>query len=258
MHLNLLLSQHMSDDDNNTALKIAKEERYPAQQPEIEQALREAQNNPTKFALDVTMGAFTLGKKEAFLSVGRVLQSVSRGEGIRRFAEEVKRLQEIGELPKNLYDTTDGFRSFADVIECLERKDVDEDQLRAIVAMFYSALQCGSKAGDVFVTRRLLQLSLELTPSQIALISAARSHKFDGTNQDTAHVKHNLWVERMCEELGHNITSLVEEDETTLVDKKLFSRQHQRSELVSKQRLTDMGVRFCDHLESFEQLHNKR
>jgi len=135
----------------------------------------------------------------------------------------------------------------------IESDAPDEDKLRAAKAMFVALNSPSVTEGEQFLHYQLFRTVLKLSGSQLVLLSICQKLKkeriFDGNAARTAQ----NWLNLVANRIGHQVFSLIELDETVLIQNGIISNRllGDRSGIDPRDaRLTDLGVKICELIET--------
>ena len=207
----------------------------------------------TKIAEGIT-GALSLGRSDAVLLSGRLVQAALKGKIFQQWAREMKQLIEKGKINEDYAETRYGFKSLAELLEFIASEVPDEDRLKAVKSMFVALNSPGIEEGEQIVRYQLFQISKRLSGSQLLTIKATYSLS-KRVDFAAMHAGAKEWLTMVSKEMGHNVLGLVERDDSTLITEGLITdRQHpDRSGIDGRNaRLSDLGIKFCEYLVKYE------
>lgn len=222
------------------------------------EGLTEFLNKPVVKIAEAVTGAFSVGKEDAILIGGRIVQGALKGNMMKQVGREIKILIEKGKIKEDYAKTKHGFQSLSEVLQFIDTDIPDEDRFDAIKAMFYFMNSKDSGANEELIGYELLKIIKSLTSIQILILKTAdkirRNGGFDQFGFKGSEMMVSGWFEQIAKSMGHNIVSIVEKEEENLVKNKLIlSRIPNMEKYVRKNnaRLSDLGVKLCEILEKY-------
>ena len=227
-------------------LKKGDPELIPFRDPE---ALTRFMDQPLQTIAAALTGALSSGYSDAVLIGGRLAQSALRGKLYQQVGREIKDLISKGKIKEDYANSKYGFKSLVELLEFIDSEVPDEDRLHAVKAMFCAVNAVDAKEGEELLNYQLLQISKKLTGGQILVLKTTyemeKGNAFAGIGTDA-----NEWLSRIASRLGHNLTALIEQDESALIRSGMITDRTlpDRSGIRDVRRLTDLGIRFCEVL----------
>jgi len=221
-------------------------------------SLSEFMDQPRVKIAEAITGALAMGKRDAILVGGRIIQGALKGDMMRQVSREIEDLVEKGKIKEDYANTKYGFSSLSELLEFIDREIPDEDKFNAIKIMFFSIVHADIKEGEQIQNYQLLQLVKKLTSSQLLILKVAYDFKKVGVYEDAAESASG-WLSKISERIGHNIPSLIERDEEILIKEKLISDRilSDRSGVRPQNaRLTDLGLKLCENMEKYNFSNN--
>ena len=213
------------------------------------ESLAKFMDQPLITIAEAVTGALSLGYSDAILVSGRLVQATLKGKLLKQVATEIKELIEKGKIKEDYANSKYGFKSLVELLEFIDSEVPDEDRLQAVKAMFVAVNAVEAKQGEELVNYQLLQISKRLSGGQLLVLKTTydwyKKGGFHSTNSSRA------WLESIATRIGHNITTLIQQDELVLVSNGLISDRisPDRSQVnITNARLTDLGIRFCEVL----------
>ncbi len=120
-------------------------------------------------------------------------------------------------------------------------------------AMFLAANRIAATDGDSLLAYQLFQIAKRLKSGQLMLLKVCYGIAQAG-NAPRQFLDNFLWLSDVAGRLGHKLTALMDQDARVLVDCGLLSPITGIGGVNEKNgRLTDLGVRFCQNVESYDQ-----
>lgn len=200
--------------------------------------------------LPVIAGAITayLAHPTAALGLGvRVAQSALQGRMYKQFHAEIKYLKEKGKLPDDFENQPNGFQSWTELLDVIDKETPDQERLDAIKAMFLAANQVNATDGRRMLGYQLFQIAKKLRSNDLLVLKEA----YQLSIKPGGHENARDWGVRLAQALGHNLIGLVEHAEVTLVDHKLLCARSDHETRVPANRVTDLGKAFCEQLQEY-------
>lgn len=184
----------------------------------------------------------------------RIVQGALKGVLFKQLAKEVHHFKEKGQFDESFGDRKYGFQTWVELLTVIDEDAPDEDRLEAMKAMFYSANKINATDGEQIVGYQLFQIAKRLSSNELLVLRAAHELFRKGPMRPGSGFRH--WATAVAQQLGHNVTSLIEHADNALVDNQLLSERGlpDRSgiQLSDKWRLTDLGIRFCENIERYQ------
>ena len=132
------------------------------------------------------------------------------------------------------------------------------DRLKAMKAMFLAANELNTTDQASVLAYQLFQIAKSLNSSQLLLLRGVRAWHLDyirgprtGGSMPTIQ-----WREAMAQRLGHKLSALVIRDEHKLVEYGLIAPSGDAHEInvpLMDARMTDLGIKFCQNLEAYQE-----
>lgn len=217
-------------------------------------SLAKFMDQPLMTFAEALTGALALGEKDAILICGRLVQATLKGRLLQQAAREINDLIEKGRIKEDYANSKYGFKSLVELLEFIDSEVPDEDRLQAVKAMFVAVNAVDAKEGEELVNYQLLQISKKLSGGQILVLKTTYElEKEKVFPADQIGVGAREWLEAIAARLGHKLTALVEQDESVLISSGLLTDRiyTDQSGIQRPQRLTDLGIRFCEVLVQY-------
>ena len=212
---------------------------------------------PTIKIAEFITGALSAGVPELIRVGGRLVQGAIKGRLMTQFGREINKLVEDGKIKEDYANTKYGFKSLEELLNFIDSEAPDEERFNAVKSLFFALNSIDVKDfGEEMLRYQLFKIALTLTSSQIIILKTSYDWllgKEDLSNFGLGSSASG-WITKMSNALGHNIRSLVEIDETVLMDKQLLSSRMfpDKSGIHSEDaRLTDLGISFCKNLSNY-------
>jgi hypothetical protein len=232
--------------------------------PQNTDELAKFMDEPLQAIAEAITGAMAAGPKSWMLMGGRIVQSMFKGKLYQQVSREVKDLRDSGKISSDFADEEKnkyGAKSWVELLTFIDEHSPDADRLDAVKAMFYGINKVNASDAERIVNYQLLQIAKALTSGELLLLKAiVESHR----NSDFAPGGHsscalNHWAAKTSNRIGHGLTYLVYKDEVALMRHELISKRlnspdlpyHQQQVMTENARLTDLGLRFIQAIESY-------
>ena len=202
-------------------------------------------------------GVFASGSSGIVLAASRIVQGALKGRMMAQAGKEIREFIEKGKLKEDYAETKYGFQSLAELLNFIDSEAPDEDRFEAVKAMFFVLNSVDTKQSNEMLSYQLFKLSMKLSSSQLFLLKL--SYVYYKENGAFSNSSHNEWVKIMAEKAGHQIYTLVIQDEKSLMDNGLLSERKFPDESgihAANARLTDLGIKFCEYLVQYEEAKN--
>jgi hypothetical protein len=178
-------------------------------------------------------------------------------EALTDLGKEVSNWVEEGKIPGDFSGRPAGYQTWVELLQEIDSNPVDGDRLKAMKAMFLAANGINATDGDSILAYQLFRIAKALTSGELLLLKVAYANYQNyargartGGNQQTAD-----WRRMMAHGLGHGLSALVALDERKLVGYGLIApwigTEEQQVPMMDA-RMTDLGIKFCQNIESYE------
>jgi hypothetical protein len=247
----------MSDNDQTYIVKRKDYARlFYDPKPEV---IADFLEQPLGFIAEVITGMLADGPRQIAVHGGKIAQAALKGRLFEQFAREVEDLRNKGKIDKNFGDTKYGYQSWVELLTIIDNECPDADRLEALKAMFFSVNRVTATDAEKILAYQLFQIAKELTSSQLLLMKACYEVAGSLVELDNSKRKaggawgavRNDWVDLIRKKLGHDVTALIDRDEEKLISLRLISNQPGITMIVTNGRLSNLGARFCDNIETY-------
>jgi hypothetical protein len=201
----------------------------------------------------------TSGLSKYALAGPKVAFAAMAVEALTDFGREVSEWIRTGRLPEDFSGRPSGYQTWVELLQEIDSNPIDADRLRAMKAMFLAANDVNATDGESIVAYQLFQVAKKLNSGELLLLRTIyASHKAGQQVQQSGAgtspiVSLEWWARWVAGRMGHQLSALVLRDERALVEQGLFTPRHNPPrETVNQERLTDLGMRFCQKVESYE------
>lgn len=219
-------------------------------------ALASFMDQPLPTIAAAITGALSMGKEDAILIAGRLVQGVLKGQFMKQFGNEVTKLIEKGKIPEDYVNKKYGFQTLVELLEFIDNETIDEDRFLAIKAMFFVVNSVSTKEGEELVNYQLFRIAKKVSGSQLLLLKVSYDLYQNGGFLGGADFhSHAGWLSLMSGKLGHTVQTLTKQDEQVLLDLELITpRRYGDGSGISpaNARLTDLGIKFCENIETYK------
>jgi hypothetical protein len=149
------------------------------------------------------------------------------------------------------------FKHGRELLSVIDSEAPDEDRLKAIKAMFFAVNKVNGTDGEKIANYQLFQLTRKITSGQLLVLQTAyRVHKDTRYGPAGTTVNVSAWLNHIATELGHGLISLIEYEEQALMQLQLITPRlapgQPYSATGSNARLTDLGLRLCENIATYE------
>jgi hypothetical protein len=221
-------------------------------------AIEDFFNEPLPFIVATVTGALAAGKAGWILSGGRMVQAMLKGRLFEQWSKEVKKLQEAGRIPDDFADKKHkyGFQTWVELMTIIDEESPDADRLGALKAMFFAVNKVGTTDGEKIKSYQLWQIAKSLNSGELLLLRTAYKNRTLYASQapHPSYVNgYSNWASYMAREIGHNSQGLVDLHQKKPTELGLLSAQAMVGTINgASARLSDLGLMFCAHIESYE------
>lgn len=157
------------------------------------------------------------------------------------------------EIKEDYTNSEIGLKSLVELLKYIDSEIPEEDRLEAIKKMFYFVNKVGVEEKEQMVNYELFKISTRLNSSQLLILKVsyeqyqiqAKEGK-GGGNGNT-----EVWSTNVANWIGHEIPSLVANEEKVLVDNGLIkpsSGADNKYVNLNQARLTKLGITFYEKL----------
>lgn len=228
------LTRHLPDDLRNS------------------EVIRTLISDPLPAVIAIITGALGSGHEQMIFAGGRVAQAVLKGRALNQVAREIDELLKKGKIREDFANTKYGFRTFVELLTAVDEDASDDERLYAAKAMFVAVNAPDAPAGEALVRYQLFRTALKLSGSQLFLLAICFKHRshFDSNVRPTT----DNWLNMVCNNIGHRVTSLIELDEAALIQHAILTPRfgENQSEINPQNaRLTDLGLRLSELVQSY-------
>jgi hypothetical protein len=196
------------------------------------------------------------GTKALILSGPKIATAAITVKALEQFGKELGNWKKNGSIPDDFAGRKPGWSSFVELFAEIDSNPTDEERLDALKAMFLAANRTNATDGERAVAYQLFQVAKRLNSGELFLLrtiyGAFLSHSAGGETV----INLQRWAEGIAGKMGHQLSALVLRDERMLVDQGLISPRlnnppHEAVRADATQRLTDLGIRFCQNIETY-------
>lgn len=227
---------------------MAEKDIIPFQDPK---ALAEFLNQPEVKIAEFVTGALAMGKTEAILMGGRLVQGALKGNLMRQLGREILALQKKGRIEEDYAKKKFAFQTLAELLAFIDSETPDQDRFKAVKALFYAVIDKKSPLGSEILMYQLFQIGKKLNSSQLLTLRACYELKKKNVEPTSAEA----WLVEVAGAVGHKSSGLVENDETLLEQEKLITGRTyaDRSGVRGHNaRLTDLGIKLVESIINYE------
>jgi hypothetical protein len=228
--------------------------------PESADELAKFMDQPLTAIAEAITGALAAGPKAWTVMTGHIVQGILQGKLYQQVGREIKELRDKGKIPDDFADEKKykyGFKSLVDLLKTIDEKPPDADLLEALMAMFYGANKVNATDAERIVSYRLLQIAKRLSSGELLLLKTLYdAYKQRNFNQEIISLTN--WAQKTAKLQGHNLPSLVLKDQRALMEEELISGYQDasvsafnQSVLENNARLSDLGIVFCQNIETY-------
>jgi hypothetical protein len=218
------------------------------------EAVRAFLSDPLSTTTAMITAALASGREEIVLAGGRIAQAILKGRTFKQLGLELEELRKKGKIREDYADSKYGFNSFVELMTMIESDAPDADKLSAAKAMFVALNSPNAPEGEAFLRFQLFRAVLKLSGSQIVLLGICHKlHKERIYDANATRTAQN-WLNMVAQRIGHRGFSLIELDETALIKAGIITDRllADRSAIdPNDARLTDLGVKLCELIESY-------
>jgi hypothetical protein len=194
-----------------------------------------------------------------FASAGpKVAITAMAVEALTDFGREVAGWIKEEKVPRDFSGRPPGYQTWVELLQEIDLNPVDADRLQAMKAMFLAANRISTTDGESVLAYQLFQIAKNLTSSQLLVLKAVRSWHLDYLRgpRTGGSMSAIQWRETIAHRLGHRLSALITRDERKLVEYGLIAPWTHSNELeipLLDARMTDLGIKFCQNLEAYQQ-----
>lgn len=168
-----------------------------------------------KIAAAVT-GALSVGRSDAILMGGRVVQAAIKGRALQQVAREIQALIEKGQIKEDYANSENGFKSLEELLMFIDDEVPQEDRIKAVKAMFVAINSVEAKESDQLLNYALLQIAKKLSASQLMLLKISYDFHKAGSLKTDGVTDFGRWSELVARKMGHGVAGLVVQDNAAL------------------------------------------
>jgi len=221
----------------------------PYENPE---ALAKFLNQPEVKIAELVTGALAMGRSEAVLLGGRLIQGALKGNLMKQVGREIKNLIDRGRIKEDYAKTKYGFQTLAELLSFIDSEIPDSDRFKAVKALFYSIVDKDAPMGSEILHYQLFRICKELNSSQLLTLKASYELKQQNITPSSAED----WRSRVAQQAGHNSAGLILNDEVVLEREALIGgttyNDHSGIRNQADARLTDLGIKLVEVIMRYE------
>lgn len=237
--------------DENESVLTAPVEHYDIAKLQLETEFEKFLEHPLTQTLEAITGAFAVGVKQLGLATGRMAQAILKGKMYDQCAEEWRTLRNAGKLPDNLGETKRGLPTWAELMRIIDDECPDEEKLEALKSMFYAVNKTNAADWERIQAYQLWNVTKQLTSGELYLLRCVKQE----INFLNGASGYNGWASHMAKKTGYTAISLISLHEKRLTELFLLSpRSYGDLSGIDNTngRLTDLGLRLCANIETYE------
>jgi hypothetical protein len=217
-------------------------------------------DQPLAAIAETITGALAAGPKVWTVMTGHIVQGMLKGKLFQQVSKEIKELRDKGKIPDDFADEKKykyGFKSWVELLTVIDEETPDADRLEALKAMFFAVNRTNAADGERIVAYQLFQIAKKLTSGELLLLKVIHeTYKAGGLPRTPLSTAASNWRSQMANRLGHGLSALVEQNERALAEYSLImpivmSGQLQTIRDDENARLSDLGIRFCKNIETY-------
>jgi hypothetical protein len=177
-------------------------------------------------------------------------------EALSDFWREISAWRKAGKIPDDFSGRPSGYQTWVELLQEIDSSPVDADRLKAMKAMFLAANITSATDGESILAYQLFQIAKNLNSGSLLLLKVVYSgyQTYSKGPRTGGSIETQQWRAMMAHSLGHNLSALVGRDERKLVEFGLIAPWIRTDELLvplMDGRMTDLGIKFCQNLESY-------
>jgi hypothetical protein len=228
--------------------------------PQSADELAKFMDQPLIAIAETITGALAAGPKAWTLMTGHIVQGIFKGKLWEQVSQEIKELRDKGKIPDDFADEKKnkyGFKSWVDLIKAIDENPPDADLLEALMAMFYGANKVNATDAQKMLSYRLFHIAKRLTSGELLLLKTLYD-AYKGSNFNTEIISLTNWTQKIAKLQGHCLPALVLKDQRALMEEELISGYQDASVSAFNQsilernaRLSDLGIAFCQNIETY-------
>lgn len=178
-------------------------------------------------------------------------------EALTDLGKEVSNWMKSGKIPEDFSGRPSGYQTWVELLQEIDSNPADVERLKAMKAMFLAANRIEATDGESILGYQLFTIAKNLSSGQLLLLRAAYGNYMGYVQgpRTGGIISTREWRTMMASNLGHKLSALVARDERKLVEYGLiapWTRPDEESIPLMDARMTDLGIRFCQNLETYE------
>lgn len=208
-------------------------------------------------SLVLALGGAVASPSDAVKSITHTVIGAIQGRGLQHLSESLRLLQEKGSVDPSYIDNPWAGKQFTAVLRELNRKDIDESRLEALINVFLNSAKGRSENAEAFRMIEIMKIISELEAIDLYILSAINDLRLEangsmnGLQYDSSA---SSWMALILKVTELEMMEVVSATEQKLIDKRLLTdRNHgDRSgiEVNSNYRLTEFGCRVCNYMKN--------
>jgi hypothetical protein len=207
-------------------------------------------DDPATVIAETLTGFLGDGVRGTMASGGRMVHAILKGRAYQQWAAEFNRLRAAGRLAPDFAEKKYGFQTWVELMTIIDEEAPDADKLEALKAMFYAVNKVGASDGEHIAAYQLWQIAKSLSSGELFLLKLS----YGVRNTYPSDRSYEKWTQLMAKEAGHGVVGLIILHERKLIEFGLLSERTQNAEhgiQHQNARLTDLGIRFCQNVETY-------
>lgn len=200
----------------------------------------------------------TSGISKFALAGPKVAFAATAVEALTDFGKEVSDWIKDGKIPEDFSGRPSGYQTWVELLQEIDSNPTDADRLKAMKAMFLAANDVNATDQLGILAYQLFQIAKSLSSSDLLLLRSVRKWHLDYVHgpRSGGSMSTIQWRQTMAHRLGHNLSAMITRDERKLVEYGLIAPWTNASQLevpLMDARMTDLGIKFCEKLEAYQE-----
>jgi hypothetical protein len=221
-------------------------------------------DEPFTAIAETMTGAMAAGPKTWMMMGGRIVQSMFKAKLFQQVSQEIKELREKGEIPEDYADERKykyGAKTWVELMSFIDEETPDADRLEALKAMFYGVNKINATDADKILAYQMFQTAKRLNSGELLVLRCTyEAYKAGVYNAKADMVSVLDWASKLNNTVGRQLVDVIVRDQDKLVQEGLLSPYmgslesflHNRRVSTGNARLTDLGMRFCVTIQSYQ------
>lgn len=232
--------------------------------------MAQSEDNKEKFSKDVIQNTYdsliqgltglaTSEKKELIFSISNILQRIRGTNLLGVFKEEWEYWKGKGKIKDDYHRTEQHLNCLHELFEFLDKDIPDDLRFNVLKKILLVAASEKKSTRTDIIPQQFMRISKRLSAGELVVLftayKLAKKHNF---NYQEKRYGAREWLQIIADNSDLKYVSLVELNEKKLMDLRLITDRTYGDgsgvQYIRKFRLSDLGIEFCNYIESYESI----